>query len=63
MLLGDFDFNAMYDQDPTNAVLFFWSFYIFMYYLLLNMFLAIVVDAYSEVTDWRRKQNLTITLK
>lgn len=41
---------GLYDQDSTNGVLFFWSFYILMFYFLLNMFLAIIVDAYVAVS-------------
>lgn len=47
-LLGDFDFNAMYRATPVGP--WFFIFYIFScFFILLNMFLAIINDTYSEV--------------
>jgi len=49
MLLGEFDYDELSSADETNAVLFLVSFYVLVYYLLLNFFLAIVLDAYGAV--------------
>jgi hypothetical protein len=50
MLLGDFDADAMHiDSDHMFNITWFWVFFIFGVYLLLNMVLAIVMDAYAEV--------------
>jgi len=48
-LLGDFDFPAMYKAQPIYGPMFF-VFYIFAcFFILLNMFLAIINDSYSAV--------------
>jgi len=47
-LLGDFDFTAMHKATPVGP--WFFIFYIFScFFILLNMFLAIINDTYSEV--------------
>eukprot|EP00397_Hematodinium_sp_SG-2012_P003627 GEMP01003635.1.p1 GENE.GEMP01003635.1~~GEMP01003635.1.p1 ORF type:complete len:895 (+),score=165.95 GEMP01003635.1:396-2687(+) len=48
-LMGDFDYDAMSESHPIAAILWFWSYMILIFLILLNMFLAIVVDAYGEV--------------
>jgi hypothetical protein len=48
-MLGDFDFPALKEAHPTIGP-FFFIFYIFVvFFILLNMFLAIINDTYSEV--------------
>merc|ERR1719219_2003909 len=48
-MLGDFDFPAFQDAEKHLCPLFF-IFYIFIvFFILLNMFLAIINDTYSEV--------------
>ena len=48
-MLGDFDFPAFQDAEKHLGPLFF-IFYIFIvFFILLNMFLAIINDTYSEV--------------
>eukprot|EP00736_Rhodelphis_marinus_P001856 Rmarinus@m.13808 len=54
ILLGDFDYNAMREVRPLFAPIFFtlWTVGVFM--ILLNMFIAIVSDAYAEVQEERK---------
>ena len=49
MLLGDFDWPALDAANPTVGALFFMSYMVFIVLIALNMLLAIVMDAYSEV--------------
>ena len=51
MLLGEFEWDAMIQSEPIWAPVWFCSFYVLMFYLCLNMLLAIVMDAYSEVKE------------
>lgn len=48
VLLGDFDFDELMEENPTTAALWFYTFLVFMMLLLLNMSLAIIMDVYSE---------------
>eukprot|EP01112_Ceratiomyxa_fruticulosa_P010926 TRINITY_DN2917_c0_g1_i2.p1 TRINITY_DN2917_c0_g1~~TRINITY_DN2917_c0_g1_i2.p1 ORF type:complete len:501 (-),score=118.58 TRINITY_DN2917_c0_g1_i2:14-1516(-) len=47
--LGDFDFASMEQSNRYLGPLFFFSFSILVIFILMNMFLAIVNDTYSEV--------------
>ena len=48
-MLGDFDFSSFQRAHPSLGP-FFFIFYIFIvFFILLNMFLAIINDTYSEV--------------
>ena len=50
-MLGDFDFPAFQAAHPVIGPVFF-IFYIFVvFFILLNMFLAIINDTYSEVKE------------
>lgn len=42
ILLGDFDYDAMRKVDPVMAPLLFYLYISFVFFILLNMFLAIV---------------------
>ncbi|CAK0879743.1 unnamed protein product [Prorocentrum cordatum] len=48
-LMGDFDFAAMYWIAPFNATSWFVIYMGFVFLVLVNMFVAIVMDAYSTV--------------
>jgi len=48
-ILGDFDFHAIERADPFLGPLFFLAYVFFVFFVLLNMFLAIINDTYSEV--------------
>jgi hypothetical protein len=65
ILLGAFDFPAMMLVDPL-AWVWFWSYEIILFLVLLNMLLAIVMDAYATVKGadptamemWRQAMDL-----
>mmetsp|Transcript_78644 Transcript_78644/g.222901 ORF Transcript_78644/g.222901 Transcript_78644/m.222901 type:complete len:822 (-) Transcript_78644:243-2708(-) len=48
-LMGDFDFMSMYYVTPINATLWFFIYMTFIFILMINMLLAIVMDAYATV--------------
>lgn len=49
MMLGDFDWEELSAEHPTTAGLWFWTYMILMGQLMLNIFMAIVMDVYTEV--------------
>uniref|UniRef100_A0A670Z240 Polycystin-2 n=2 Tax=Pseudonaja textilis TaxID=8673 RepID=A0A670Z240_PSETE len=49
ILLGDFDFTEVEEANRILGPVYFTSFVFFMLFILLNMFLAIINDTYSEV--------------
>jgi len=51
MLLGDFDWGALQEANETIGMIFFMSYMILIVLIALNMLLAIVMDAYTEVKD------------
>eukprot|EP00094_Tigriopus_californicus_P009732 TCALIF_09381-PA protein Name:"Similar to PKD2 Polycystin-2 (Bos taurus)" AED:0.09 eAED:0.09 QI:23/1/1/1/0.9/0.90/11/108/699 len=48
-ILGDFDFAAIEQANRVLGPIFFLSYVFFVFFVLLNMFLAIINDTYSEV--------------
>ncbi|CAD7941254.1 unnamed protein product [Amoebophrya sp. A120] len=48
-ILGEFDFNEMFDLSPITATLWFWSFMIIMTFILLNLLIALIFDHYAEL--------------
>ena len=48
-ILGDFNFVAIERADPLFGPFYFLSYIFFVFFVLLNMFLAIINDTYSEV--------------
>ncbi|KAG7153275.1 Polycystin-2-like [Homarus americanus] len=48
-ILGDFNFHEIEDANRILGPLFFLSYVFFVFFVLLNMFLAIINDTYSEV--------------
>ena len=50
-MLGDFDLYALIRIGPIIGPLFLFSYIYFVYFVLLNMFLAIISDAYSRVAS------------
>merc|ERR550514_1194194 len=50
MALGDFDWGDLSRNGRFEAGIYFWIFQILVVLVLLNMLLAIVMDAYTEVT-------------
>ncbi|CAL1601105.1 unnamed protein product [Knipowitschia caucasica] len=49
IILGDFDFSEIEETNPVLGPLYFTTYVIFIFFVLLNMFLAIINDTYSEV--------------
>lgn len=48
-ILGDFNFVAIERADPLFGPFYFLSYIFFVFFVLLNMFLAIINDAYADV--------------
>ncbi|TRY56170.1 hypothetical protein DNTS_002527 [Danionella cerebrum] len=49
IILGDFDFSEIEEADSVLGPIYFTTFVFFIFMILLNMFLAIISDTYSEV--------------
>jgi len=49
ILLGEFDFEEMREVSPLWSLVFFIFFVVFMFFIVLNIFLAILNDAYTVV--------------
>lgn len=58
-LMGDFDYEAMYAVSPVNTIIWFVLFMILVFLIIVNMFLAIIIDSYSKV---KRNSTSAITL-
>ena len=50
-VLGDFDFPTLQSASPTLGPIYFVSYIFFVFFVLMNMFLAIINDTYSEVKN------------
>ena len=48
-ILGDFDFHAIQKADRLLGPVFFMSYVLFVFFILMNIFLAIINDTYSLV--------------
>ena len=51
MTLGDFDFEAIFMVNPTVAALYFFAFIGLNVMVLMNMFIAIINDSFTEVQE------------
>ncbi|XP_061686297.1 polycystin-2 [Syngnathoides biaculeatus] len=49
IILGDFEFSEIEEANPVLGPVYFTTFVFFIFFILMNMFLAIINDAYSEV--------------
>ncbi|XP_077999256.1 polycystin-2-like protein 1 isoform X2 [Glandiceps talaboti] len=49
IILGDFDFHELEQANRIMGPIFFCTYVFFVFFVLLNMFLAIINDTYSEV--------------
>lgn len=66
MLLGEFDFDDVADENPLIAALWFHTYLILMTLLMMNMCLAIIMDTYSAAKSnsdlkeaiWKQLQNM-----
>ncbi|NWZ95201.1 PK2L1 protein, partial [Nesospiza acunhae] len=51
IILGDFDYNSIDSANRVLGPLYFVTYVFFVFFVLLNMFLAIINDTYSEVKE------------
>ncbi|XP_023689469.2 polycystin-2-like protein 1 [Paramormyrops kingsleyae] len=51
IILGDFDYDAIEQANRVLGPIYFVTFVFFVFFVLLNMFLAIINDTYSEVKE------------
>ncbi|NP_001402765.1 polycystic kidney disease 2-like 1 protein isoform 1 [Rattus norvegicus] len=51
IILGDFDYNAIDNANRILGPVYFITYVFFVFFVLLNMFLAIINDTYSEVKE------------
>ena len=51
MILGEFDFEEMYEINPSFAYGFFMFYQFFIFLIMVNIFLAILNDAYIAVKE------------
>lgn len=56
LILGDFDFDAMRQSSRIMGPVFFVSYVFVVFFILLNMFLAIISDTYSDVKEELHKE-------
>lgn len=49
IILGDFNFSEIEETNPVLGPIYFTTFVFFIFFILMNMFLAIINDTYSEV--------------
>ncbi|XP_032419472.1 polycystin-2 isoform X1 [Xiphophorus hellerii] len=49
IILGDFGFSEIEESNPVLGPVYFTTFVFFIFFILMNMFLAIINDTYSEV--------------
>jgi polycystin 2 len=62
IILGDFDFVALEDANRVLGPIFFVTYVFFVFFVLLNMFLAIINDTYGEVkTELHAENGMTVT--
>ncbi|XP_019902754.1 polycystic kidney disease 2-like 1 protein isoform X2 [Esox lucius] len=63
IILGDFDFDAIDQANRILGPIYFVTYVFFVFFVLLNMFLAIINDTYSEVKEElsSQKDDLQIT--
>jgi len=58
LILGDFDFGALQQANRVLGPAFFILYVFFVFFILLNMFLAIINDTYAEVkSDLAEQKN------
>ncbi|XP_005048373.1 PREDICTED: polycystic kidney disease 2-like 1 protein [Ficedula albicollis] len=51
IILGDFDYNSIDNANRILGPIYFVTYVFFVFFVLLNMFLAIINDTYSEVKE------------
>lgn len=56
--LGDFDYAELYDTNPLMAPLLFYTYVAVVFFMLLNMFLAIINDSFIDVKSEQTEEDL-----
>ena len=51
VILGDFDFNSLEAANRVLGPMFFLSYVFLVFFVLLNMFIAIINDTYAEIKE------------
>ena len=49
MAVGDFDFDELYNADPTVSWILFWISALLLVFVLVNIFVAIILNAYDLI--------------
>ncbi|XP_075790711.1 polycystin-2-like protein 1 [Pelodiscus sinensis] len=62
IILGDFDYNAIDNANRVLGPIYFVTYVFFVFFVLLNMFLAIINDTYSEVKEELSSQKSELQL-
>ncbi|CAM5106911.1 unnamed protein product [Eretmochelys imbricata] len=62
IILGDFNFTEVEEANRVLGPIYFTTFVFFMFFILLNMFLAIINDTYSEVKSDMAQQKAEMEL-
>uniref|UniRef100_A0A8C3FBT0 Polycystin 2, transient receptor potential cation channel n=1 Tax=Chrysemys picta bellii TaxID=8478 RepID=A0A8C3FBT0_CHRPI len=62
IILGDFNFTEIEEANRILGPIYFTTFVFFMFFILLNMFLAIINDTYSEVKSDMAQQKVEMEL-
>ncbi|XP_011194256.2 polycystic kidney disease 2-like 2 protein [Zeugodacus cucurbitae] len=52
MVLADFDYVGVEQANPVLAPIYFFSFIIIVYFILINMFLAIIYDTFRDIKKY-----------
>uniref|UniRef100_A0A8C2WFL6 Polycystin-2 n=1 Tax=Cyclopterus lumpus TaxID=8103 RepID=A0A8C2WFL6_CYCLU len=67
IILGDFEFSEIEEANPVLGPIYYTTFVFFIFFILMNMFLAIINDTYSEVkadmSQQRSEMEMTDLLK
>jgi hypothetical protein len=58
MLLGDFNYGELYEEDRFVTAVFFWSYFILALFLLLNFILAVIADSFGKENSKTRAETL-----
>jgi len=61
LMLGDFNWEELGDENPLTAAFWFWTYMIVMMLLMMNMLMAIIMDKYTEVKSDAASHDTIIT--
>eukprot|EP00756_Hemistasia_phaeocysticola_P007093 Hpha_TRINITY_DN14116_c0_g2::TRINITY_DN14116_c0_g2_i1::g.10605::m.10605 len=62
-LVGDFDYATLRDENQNMAWVFFWSYQVLGMFILLNFIIAVLGDAFSDISQGSSHQDLDVTLQ